>query len=365
MANEQYEGEVLVYVGTYTDDPDEGIYLYRMDLSTGALEAAGVTREVPNPFFLKIDAEGRRLYAANGMDETDGEPGGTVSAFSIDAETGALSFLNRQPSRGDFPCYLSIDRTGRRLLVGNYNSGSVAVLPILEDGRLGPATDAVQHEGSGLDAERQEGPHVHSVVLDPPERHAFVADLGIDKVLIYRFDPAKGSLTPAEPSSVGVAAGAGPRHSRFHPNGRYAYLLNELNSTLTVFEYDHETGSLTEVQSVSALPSRFTGSNYASDVQVLPSGDFLYSSNRGHDSIAVFAVDQDTGRLTEAGYEPAGGSWPWGLALDPTARFLLASNQRSDNVVVFRIEQGTGRLIATGYEAQAPRPVCVEFGQRR
>ena len=365
MAAEHYEGEALVYVGTYTDDPDEGIYHFRMDLSTGAIEAAGVTREVPNPFFLTIDGQGRRLYAANGVDETEGEPGGTVSAFSIDAETGALTFLNRQLSCGAFPCYLSIDRSEQNLLVGNYNSGSVAVLPIVEEGWLGPATDAVQHEGSSLDGERQDGPHVHSVVLDPEERHAFVADLGIDKVFIYPFDSLGGRFMPEEPSSVGVTAGAGPRHFRFHPSGRYAYLINELSSVLTVFDYDRETGSLTEVQSVSALPSGFDGTNYAADVKILPSGDFLYSSNRGHDSIAIFAIDQYTGRLTEVGYEPAGGSWPWDLAIDPTSRFLLAANQRSDNVVVFRIEQAKGRLMATGYEARVPRPVSVELMQRR
>ncbi len=361
MATEQYDGQVSLYVGTFTNDPDEGIYHFRMDLSTGALEAAGVTKQAYSPFSLAIGDHGQRLYATNSVDETDTGPEGTVSAFSIDAETGGLTFLNRQPSGGVFPCYVTLDRTGRHLLVGNYKSGSVAVLPIASDGRLRPASDVVQHEGSSVNQERQDGPHVHSVVLGSAGRYAFAADLGIDKVLIYRVDPEDGRLTPGEPASAGVVAGAGPRHLTFHPGGRYAYLLNELDSTVTLFDFDHNAGSLTEVQSISALPPGYSGENFAADVQVMPSGDFLYTTNRGHDSIAVFAIDQDTGRLTAVAYEPAGGAWPWNLAIDLTARFLLSANQDSNNVVVFRIDQETGRLTATGHEAHVPKPVCVEF----
>ena len=354
----------LVFAGTYTTDSNEGIYCLRLSLASGALEVVGATKPVPDPFFLAVDAERNLLFAANALSETDGEPGGAVSAFAVDPDSGALTFLNRQPSRGVLPCYLTMDRTGRNLLVANYTSGSVAVLPIRQDGRLGEATAAIQHEGSGPDPERQEGPHVHSIVLDPMQRHAFAADLGADRVVTYRFDAAAGALTPGGPPFVEVHAGAGPRHLAFHPNRRYAYLLNELDNTFTVFAFDADRGALTPIQTLPSLPSDSTDTSFAADLQILPSGDFLYGSNRGHDSIAICAIDQATGRLTSVGHQPSGGAWPWNLAIDPTASLLLAANQKSDSITVFRIDPDTGGLSPTGHEVSVPRPVNLAFLQR-
>ena len=354
------EEDVLVYVGTYTEDPADGIHCLRMNLKTGALTPLSTTPGVSNPFFLVISADRTRLYASISVDELDGEPGGAVSAFAVNGETGELSFLNRQPACGTFPCYLSIDPTGRHLLLGNYNSGSVAVLPIADDGHLGPPTDSAQHEGSSVNPERQDGPHVHSIVLDPSGTYAYVADLGIDKVLVYRLDAA-GTLAPVEPATVETAAGAGPRHLRFHPTRPYTYLLNELNGTLTAFSFDEGSGSLSEIETMSTLPSAFDGPNYAADLQFLPDGSFLYSSNRGHDSIAIFAVDPESGRPTPAGHATAAGSWPWNLAIAPGAGFLLAANYESDSVAVLKIDRATGQLSATGHEVPVPKAVNLAF----
>ncbi len=360
----QRSAEVLVYVGTWTQDKGEGIYIYRLDPSSGALGLIGRATEVGNPFFLAVDSRQRYLYATNTAEKVEGQPGGGVGAFSIDSKTGGLTFLNQQPARGDLPCHLSIDRTDRHALVANYGSGSVAVLPIQGDGRLGPATDAVQHEGSSVNTERQEGPHVHSITLDPASRYAFAADLGIDRVMIYELDASRGKLKRGGQPWAQVRAGAGPRHFAFHPNGRYAYVINELDNTFTAFAYDPARGSLTEIQTLSTLPGDFKETSYCADVQIYPSGRFLYGSNRGHDSIAIFAIEEATGKLTLVGHEPTQGHYPWNLAIDPTNTFLLATNQRSDVVVVFRIDPQTGRLTSTGQKAEVPKPVCAKMIRR-
>ena len=362
MAN-QHSGEILVYVGTFVPDENEGIHIYRLDPSSGALEFVGKNTEAGKPFFLAIDSRQRHLYAANAVDEVEGQPGGGVSAFSIDPENGALTYLNQQSSCGDLPCYLSIDRTDKHVLVGNYMSGSVAMLPIQDDGQVGPASDAIQHEGAGV-TPRQEGPHVHSIVLDPASRFAFAADLGLDKVMIYRLDAAGGKLQPNDPPWAQVQPGAGPRHSVFHPNGRYCYLLNELDNTFTAFAYDEKRGSLAEIQTLSTLPEDFGDTSFCADVQIHPSGKFLYGSNRGHNSIAIFAIDEATGQLTPAGREPTQGHFPWNLAIDPTETFLLVANQGSDTIVVFRLDPQTGQLAATGQVVEVPKPVCIKMIQR-
>ena len=361
---DQHNGEILVYVGTFTNDKSEGIYVYRLDPSSGALEFVSKAAEVDNPFFLTVDSRGRYLYGANAVGELAGQPGGAVSAFSMDPETGELTYLNRQSSGGALPCYLSIDQTGNYVLVGNYVSGSVAGLPIQDDGQLGPATDMVQHEGSSVNPQRQEGPHVHSIVLDPASRFAFAADLGLDKIMIYRLDSTQGKLRPNDPPWAQVKAGAGPRHFAFHPNGRYAYVINELDNTFTVFAYDETRGALSEIQTISTLPDDFSDTSHCADVQIYPSGKFLYGSNRGHDSIAIFAIDEGTGQLTFAGHEPTQGHSPWNLAIDPTDTFLLVANQGSDTVVVFRIDQQTGQLTSTGQVIEVPKPVCVKMMHR-
>jgi 6-phosphogluconolactonase len=352
---------VLVYVGTYTGGQSKGIYSFRLDLASGQVTPGGVTTGVVSPSFLAIHPSGRFLYAANEVGNFAGKKSGSVSAFAIEAETGNLTFLNRQPSGGAAPCHLVVDRSGRNVLVANYTGGSVAVLRVGEDGRLGKTTAFVQHRGSSVHPRRQKGPHAHSINLDASNRFSFVADLGLDRVLVYRFDAAGGTLAPHETASVSVAPGAGPRHFAFHPDGRHAYVINELNSTVTAFAYRAEDGTLKELQTVSTLPAGFDGRNTTAEIQVAPGGKFLYGSNRGHDSIAVFAIDPGRGTLTCVEHESTGGKTPRNFGIDPTGAYLLAANQNSGTVVLFRIDSRTGRLEPTGGIIRVPQPVCVKF----
>jgi 6-phosphogluconolactonase len=352
---------VRVYVGTYTagDSTSKGIYRLRLDLLTGALSEEGPPTKTVNPSFLALHPNGRFLYAVNEVGERREDTGGAVSAFAVDARTGALRLLNTQPSGGAAPCHLTVDKAGRNVLVANYAGGSVAVLPIAPDGQLRPAATVVQHEGKSVNADRQTGPHAHSITLDSDNTFALAADLGIDKVLAYRFDTARGTLTAGAP--VPLAPGSGPRHVAFHPDGRRAYVINELLSTVTAFDYDRATGGLSERQTVSTLPADFKGANFTAEVVVHPEGKFLYGSNRGHDSIAIFAIDPATGKLTPAGHRPTQGQWPRNFAIDPTGTFLLAANQRSDSIVVFRIDRATGQLQEEGKPFPLPQPVCLRM----
>ena len=354
---------VLVYFGTYTGPRSKGIYVSRFDPTTGRLTPAELAAETPNPAFLALHPEGRFLYAVNEVGEFQGKPTGSVSGFAIDAASGRLTLLNQSSSMGPGPCHLTVDRGGHSLLVANYDGGSVAALPIGADGRLGVASAFVQHRGSSVNLERQASPHAHSIDLDAANRFALVDDLGLDKVLVYRFDPARGALEPHEPPSVSLAPGAGPRHLAFHPDGRHVYVINELASTVTVFRYEPERGALREEQTVSTLPAGVTPRpEYSTaEIQVHPSGRFLYGSNRGHDSIAVFAVDRTTGGLTPIEHVPTGGKKPRHFALDPTGAYLLAANQDSDSVVVFRVSETSGRLAPTGQKLRVGSPVCVTF----
>ncbi|MGQ9575358.1 MAG: lactonase family protein [Thermoguttaceae bacterium] len=354
-------GTARVYIGTYTRKQSRGIYLCQLDLATGKIGSAGLAAEVANPSFLAIHPTRRFLYAVGELERFGGRNQGAVSAFSIDAATGKLTLLNQQSSRGAGPCHLTVDRTGRWVLVANYGGGSVACLPIREDGRLGEATAFVQHQGSSVNPKRQQGPHAHCVNLDPANRFALVADLGLDKVLIYRFDASKGQLTPHDPAFASVRAGAGPRHFAFHPSGQYAYVINELQSTVTAFAYDAQRGSLQQLQSVSTLPPQFQGANTTAELQVHPSGRFLYGSNRGHDSIAAFAIEPATGILRFVAWEPTQGKTPRNFGIDPTGTYLLAANQDTDSIVVFRIDPESGKLRPAGHSAKVPTPVCVQI----
>jgi 6-phosphogluconolactonase len=352
--------DILVYVGTYSNDPEVGIRRLRLDLGSGRLEAAGATTPLDNPFFVVVDAPRRRLFATTGPDETHTGPDGGVIAFAIDPANGDLARINRQPSCGAMPCYLALAPSGRHVLVANYTSGSVAVLPVNADGCLGEATCVVQHHGSSLDPGRQEGPHVHSIVLDPSGRMAFAADLGTDQVVAYRFDAVAGSLAAADPPCARVQAGAGPRHLAFHPNGRSAYLVNELDNSAVVFAYDAARGALNVVQTISMLPDGYAGTSYGADLQILPTGEFLYACNREHNTIVVYAIDQASGHLRLVGHQ-ACPAWPWNLAIAPGAQFLLAACQGADCVTVFRIDGATGKLAPTGQQVPVPKAVCVEF----
>ncbi len=348
--------EILVYIGTYTGGDSEGIYVYKLDLSCGSLEYSSKIAGVDNPSFLAMDPAQRYLYAVN-----EQAPDGRVSAFAIDPDSGALSFLNQQPSGGSLPCYLVVDQSGKFVLLSNYGSGSLAVFSIEDDGRLGALTDLVRHQGSSVDAERQQGPHAHCVVFDRSGRHAFSADLGADEVKIYHFDATAGKLRPGNPPSVETEPGVGPRHFTFHPGGKFAYLINELGSTMSAFTYDETKGMLAQIQTLSTLPQAFTGYNHSADLHLEPSGKFLYGSNRGHDSIAIYGIDESSGRLTHIGNEPTRGGGPRNFAIDPSGTFLLAANHDSDNVVTFRLDRKSGKLEATGHVARVPAPVCLKM----
>ena len=353
--------ELLLYVGTYTFGKSEGIYVYRMDPSSGSLKFATVAKGIANPSFLAFDSTRHYLYAVSEVSGSAGKPGGAVSAFRRDTRTGELTFVNQQPSGGEGPCHLVVDGNGKLVFVAHYSGGSVSVLPIREEGRLGKPTDVVEHHGSSVHPQRQEAPHPHSVNVDAANRFLFVPDLGLDKIMIYRVDFTEGKLTPNEEPWAPVRPGAGPRHFDFHPNGKYAYVINELDSTFTAFAYDNERGTLKEIETVSTLPKDFTGTSTCADVHVAPSGEFLYGSNRGHDSIVIFSINENTGRLTYVGHEPTQGQTPRNFAIDPAGNFLLAANQNSDTIVTFRINQATGKLTPTGDVTRVPMPVCLKM----
>ena len=352
-------GEVRVYVGTYTSGESKGIYRLRLDLASGALVAEGEPTTAVSPSWVILDGDRRFLYAVNETGDGPSDPAGGVSAFAVDDKSGALTFLDRQPSGGPAPCHLAIDRTGRHLLVANYWGGSVSVFPIGRDGKLGAASAVVQHTGGTREPGRDPGPHAHAVELTADNRFALVADLGRDEVMVYRFDAARGALTPHDPPALAMEKGAGPRHLAFHPDGRHLFVINELDSTVSVLTYDPGKGTLAAIQKVSTLPAGFEGKNSTAEVVVTADGRFLYGSNRGHDSIAVFAIDPSTRKLTAIGHQPTLGKTPRNFALDPTGRYLLAANQGSDSIVVFRVDGESGKLSPVGSPFRVPRPVSL------
>ena len=351
---------VYVYVGSYTEPSagsGEGISVYRFDPASGGLTLVQTVGDVANPSFLALGAGERCLYAVEELDE------GCVSAFARDAETGRLTFLNRQASGGAAPCYVSLDGSGRYALVANYGDGTVAALPIAADGRLEPATGVVRHEGSSVDPERQAGPHAHMIAPTPDGRLLLVTDLGTDRILVYRLDDDTGRLLPNDrgPSSVEAAPGAGPRHFAFAPNGRRVYVINELASTLTAYDYDPRSGEMRARQPLSTLPDGFHGESTCAHVAVPPDGRFVYGSNRGHDSLAIFSVDPASGELTPVGHQPTGGKDPRNFAIDPTGYWLLAANQRSDTILTFRRDADAGTLAATELVTRTGSPVAIVF----
>jgi 6-phosphogluconolactonase len=351
---------LFVFVGTYTEkegSQSKGIYVYQMDVSSGELTFVWEAKGILNPSYLALHPQKRFLYAVNEVQTFSGQDGGGVTALSIDLTSGELNLLNAYSSEGKDPCYISIEGTGRFALVANYSGGNAAMLPIQADGGLGPATDVVQHSGSSVHPERQTAPFVHSILPDPTNRFAIAADLGADKLVIYEMDLEQGKLK--KHTEIDVKPGSGPRHTIFHPNGQYLYLINELSSTLTVYRYDSEPGSLEEVQTISTLPAGFDGENLCADVHIY--GKFLYASNRKHDTIAWYLINEATYHLSYQGEVPSGGKEPRGFAIDPTGNFLLAAHERSGNVVIFQIDPVTGKPIKTGQEIKAPFPVCVKF----
>jgi 6-phosphogluconolactonase len=351
-----------VYFGTYSrGTKSKGIYVADVDLEGGTISDVRLAAESDNPSFVAIHPNGKWLYAACEVADFGGAKSGSVAAFSIDDATGKLTLLNHQSTKGGAPCHLVVDRTGKCVLSANYGGGSVCVHPIEADGKLRSASSFVQHQGKSVNPQRQEAPHAHSINVDPANRFAFVADLGLDQILSYQFNPDQGTLAANPSGSAKLKPGAGPRHFSFRPDGRFAFTNNEIHSTVTSFKYDAERGALTEVNTVSTLPAGSHPGNSTAECLAHPNGRFVYVSNRGHDSIAILSVDAETGRLAHLGNESTQGKTPRNFSIDPTGKLLLAENQSSDTVVVFKIDSDSGKLSATGCVVEVPTPVCAKF----
>lgn len=355
------DSQLLVFVGTYTmkmghvDGKATGVDVYRLNMETGALTPASKLDGLENPTYLAIAPDGTYIYTVK---ETES---GMVTACSIDPDNGQLTILNTQDAQGQHPTHIAVHENEKYIFIANYGSGSLTVYPIQEDGSLGEASDHMQHEGSSINPARQEAAHAHCVALDSANNRVFVADLGIDKIMMYDFDPASGKLSPAKQAFAEVKAGAGVRHLAFHPTKNWLFAINELDSTITVFDYDAENGTLEAKQSISTLPDDFTDENTTAAIHVHPSGKFVYGSNRGHDSIAIFAVNEQTGELSIVGYESTQGKSPRDFGIDPSGTFLLAANQDTDSIVTFRINQETGQLEDIGQKLETMTPVCIKF----
>lgn len=343
--------DYYLYVGTYTRKGSEGIYVFRFNTQTGDFAPVGVAKGVSNPSFLTISADKRFLYAVGGASAD------SARAFAIDGKTGQPSLLNAQATGGKGAAHIAVDKTGKWVLVGNYTSGSLSVFPTQADGSLGKVAQVIQHEGKSIDPERQTKPYVHSVNVAPNNTDVFVPDLGIDKVMTYNLDAKTGQLTPANPPFTAVTPGSGPRHFTFHPNGKFAYVIQEMGSAVTGFTYSK--GQLNAIQTVSTLPGGYTGRKWSADIHISPDGKFLYGSNRDHESLAIFSIDQKTGKLTFVGHQPVNGKTPRNFAIDPTGNFVLVANQDSDNITIFKRDKQTGKLTATGKEIAVSMPVCL------
>jgi 6-phosphogluconolactonase len=353
----------LAYIGTYTEKTkSKGIYAFRFEDASGKLSPIGVAAETPNPSFLALHPNKKYLYAVNETGEFGDEKSGAVSAFSIDRKTGKLTLLNQVASRGAGPCHISLDKTGRYVLVANYDAGTVAVFPVQDNGQLGKYTGFAKHTGQGPNKERQEAPHAHWIATSPDNQFLLAADLGIDRILVSQFHLPDGAFTPGKSSSgAKLKAGAGPRHAAFSPNGKFFYVASELNSTVTAFSYNAKDGALHELQALSTLPKDYSGANDVAEIAIHPSGKFLYVSNRGRNSLAVFSIDPRKGTLRPVADIATQGKTPRNFAIDPSGKFLLAANQESNSIVVFNIDPLTGSLTLTGPVAEVPSPVCIVF----
>lgn len=358
-------GKSIVYVGTFRGDTSKGIYAFRFDSDSGTIEPLGLVAEASRPLFLALHPNRRFLYAVSRPSPVDRKHIGVVLAYSIDSHTGKLTPLNSMPSRGIDPAYISVDKTGNNVLVANYGSnsgqGAVAVFPIKKDGSLADASDFVEYSGSGVHPQRQQGSHSHAIDSAPDNRFVIVTDLGLDKLFVYRFDLGKGKLDANDPPFATLQAGAGPRHIVFHPSGRFLYVVNEIQSTITAFAYDASAGTLKPLQTVATLPKDFSGASSAAEIRIHPNRKFIYSMNRGHDSVTLFAIDPKTGMLTLIEVVSTQGKTASNFSIDPSGSWLLAANQGSDTLVVFRLDPNTGKLWATGKSFAIGTPSCVSF----
>ncbi len=360
------DNHLLLYVGTYNLASDKsekhpGIYIFSFDDNTGRLTPVDVVSNVANPSFLCFSADAGFLYAPSEIMEMNGESGGGVAAFSVNEKTGIPTLLNSRCTGGGLPCHVALDRTGKWLLAGNYRGGSFAVFPVQADGVIGPRSSFIQHRGAGKDAARQESAHVHSCIMDPSNGFLMIADLGLDRVAVYELDKDNGAVRSRPELWVTTRPGAGPRHMAFHPNGFFFYVVNELDSTVSAFIHDAASGRLEEFQTISMLPPDFTEFSSAADIHIHSNGRFLYASNRGHDSIAIYSIDPGKGLLTPIGHASTLGGEPRNFALAPSGNFLLAANQKGNNVVVFKLDSATGLLTPTGETVDVQTPTCVQF----
>jgi len=352
--------EPLVFVSAFAPGDKGAIHALQFDPGTGSLKPLHRTTDIQHPFFLAITPDKRFLYAID-TEQFGGKEDEFVAAYAIKGRTGMLKRLNRQSARGSASCYLDVDATGKAVLVANYSTGSVAALPVNTDGSLGEAASFVQHQGSSVNPSRQKAPYAHSIVVSPDNRFALAADLGIDKILVYRLAPPTAGLTANESQAfASVPPGSGPRHLTFHPNGRRVYVINELTNTVTFFDYASDTGSLTQRQTISTVPADFDGTSYCADLKITPDGQFLYGTNRGHDSIAIYRIGDD-GRLSLVGIEPSRGKGPQNLLITPDGRWLLCANMPGNNVIVFRIDADTGRISAPGDPISITMPSCIRW----
>jgi 6-phosphogluconolactonase len=350
-----------VYISTCSEHGPDGIYLAELDPVSGELRLVGLVAGLDKASFLALHPNHRYLYSTGEVDGSRDSTRGAVAAFKIDATNGKLTRLNHQSSTADGPHYLSLDRAGKCAFVANYHGGGIASLPIDAEGKLEPAASTILHHGSSVNIKRQAGPHPHGIDVDLTNRFVFVPDLGSDRVVAYRFDGEKGVLTPNHAGELTASPGAGPRHIAFHPNGKWAYVINELDSTLNALRYDSKAGVLARIETVSTLPAGNKEENITGEVVIHPNGKLLYASNRGHDSIAAFAIDEATGRLTPIGYYPAGGRAPRNFNIDPSGRLILSANLDSDSITVLRIDPATGKLSPTSHAIKVIQPYCIVF----
>jgi len=353
----------LTYIGTYTTKQEsKGIYAYNFNPATGEFTPIGLVAETTDPSFVAVHPNGKYLYAVNEVGDYNGEKSGAISSFEIDRKTGKLKFLNQVSTHGAGPCFVSLDKTNRFVLVANYDGGSVATFQIEPDGSLSHARGFVQHSGNSIDKQRQEAPHAHWISTSPDNRFALVADLGLDDILVYKFDDVQGKLTPNSPPYAQVKPGSGPRHLAFAPNGKFAYLITEMASSVVAFSYNADKGTLTTLQTLPNLPKDYNGVREAAEITVHPNGKFVYASNRGSaNSIGAYKVDAAKGTLTPIGLFPTGGKIPRHFAIDPTGKFLIAANADSNTLVTFKIDETTGALTPTGKEVSVPSPQCIAF----
>jgi 6-phosphogluconolactonase len=347
--------DMFVYFGTHSSGPGKGFSLAHFDTETGKLSKPQFLIESKEPAFFIIAPDGNHLYTCN-----SGAPG-AVTSYAIDRATGQLKLLNEKAAGGGDPSFISLDRTGKFVLNANYQGGNIAVHAIQPDGSFGERTAFIQHTGSSINPQRQTKPYAHSIITDPTNRFALAADLGIDKFFVYRFNEKDGTLSPHDPPFVTVKPGSGPRHARFHPNGKWVYLITEIASTTVGYNWDSERGTLAEFQTVSTLPDGFTGTSTCSELEIHPNGKFLYGSNRGHDSIAVFAIDQANGKLSLVQIVDSAGKTPRNFAFDPSAKWMICTNHGSNNAVVFRVDENSGRLTQVGDPVEVPSPFCERF----